>query len=118
MPGFGGDVVFAFVGSFVSHVVAKFVGLCDELFEELESLPLFVSWITTNTMAIGIRSREKFRIDRFRLCFLSASNWAIRRASRFWRWRSRFSELGTAGESTDALSGERIAGALRYDGRS
>ena len=81
---------------------------------ELEELPLlFVTWRITKMITNGIRSSPKFRMLRFRLCFFSASNSATRRASRFWRWRSRFSELGTAGESTDGISGGRIAGALR-----
>ena len=42
----------------------------------------------------------------------SASSIASRRASRFWRWRSRLVALGTAGESTDGVFGRRIAGGL------
>ena len=85
----------------------------DEDFDELEESPLFVSWRITNTMTSGISSNPKLRMLRLRFLFFSASNSATRRASRFWRWRSRFSGLGTAAESTEGISGGRIAGALR-----
>src|SRR4051794_5702154 len=83
-----------------------------DAFDEFES-SLFVSWRITNTITSGISSNPKLRMLRLRFLFFSASNWAPRRASRFWRWRSRFSGLGTAAESTDGISGGRFAGALR-----
>ena len=45
---------------------------------------------------------------RFRRC--SSTCIACRRYSRFWRWRSRFVALGTAGESTDGESRDRVIG--------
>jgi uncharacterized alpha-E superfamily protein len=43
-----------------------------------------------------------------------ASSIASRRNSRFWRCRSRFVALGTAGQSTDHYSGPSVGGPRRY----
>ncbi len=102
-----------FGGAFAPHATSE-----DELDFDDEPELLFVTWRITKMMTNGMSSRPKLRMLRFRLRFFSASNSATRRASRFWRWRSRFSELGTAGESTDGISGGRIAATLRYPGRS
>src|SRR3954454_16143274 len=75
---------------------------------------LFVSWRITKTTTNGMRRSTRLRIVRLRLRRFSASCMAARRASLFWRWRSRLVALGTAGESTDAEYGQRIAGRPRY----
>ena len=79
---------------------------------------LFVTWRMTKMMTRGMRSSVMLRIVRLRFLRFSASCIASRRASRFWRWRSRLVALGTAGESTDVECGGRIRRASRYHGPS
>src|SRR6266496_6020979 len=87
-------VVVGFGGAFDVQVMAD----ADDL---LLLSSLFVNCRTTNRITSGIRRSPMLRAVRIRRLRFSASSMASRRASRFWRWRSRLVALGTAGESTD-----------------